>query len=100
MKKLPLAILGRAALSIPVKAITYDSDSLYGRQIVCLNNLQKLKKQPYKATYRYRKNLAISNHIQRMYSDSEYAKDYIYNKEAILKGMGISLSEVKPTMSN
>lgn len=44
MKKLPLAILGRAALSIPVKAITYDSDSLYGRQIVCLNNLQKLKK--------------------------------------------------------
>lgn len=30
MKKLPLAILGGAALSIPVKAITNDSDSLYG----------------------------------------------------------------------
>ncbi|MGL5469001.1 MAG: hypothetical protein ACRDCT_12590 [Shewanella sp.] len=38
--------------------------------------------------------MAISNHIQRMYLDSEYAHDYIYNKEAILKGMGISLSEV------
>ena len=30
MKKLPLAILGTAALSIPVKAIAHDSDGLYG----------------------------------------------------------------------
>lgn len=64
-------------------------------QIACLNTPRKLKKNSLvRLPINTEKNLAISNHIQRMYLDSEYAHDYIYNKEAVLKGMGISLSEV------
>lgn len=44
MKKLPLAILGTAALSIPVKAIAHDSDGLYGTPDSLSDSLPKLKK--------------------------------------------------------
>lgn len=95
MKKLPLAILGTAALSIPVKAIAHDSDGLYGTPDSLSEQPPKIEESSLiRLPVNTEKNLAISNHIQRMYSDPEYAQDYIYNKEEILKEMGISLSEI------
>jgi hypothetical protein len=62
MKKLPLAILGTAALSIPVKAIAHDSDGLYGTPDSLSEQPPKIEESSLiRLPVNTEQNLAISN---------------------------------------
>ncbi|WP_415776372.1 hypothetical protein ACMYQ1_10425 [Shewanella oncorhynchi] len=98
--KVPASILGLAALTIPVRSIAAEGDSLYGKPDSLNETVGIYKEESLTRLYIGFSSLSdidksISEHVVKMYTDESYANDFMYNKSEIYSSLGVNINDVE-----